>query len=179
MKPWGQKILLLLLTGVTLSISYTPRQYWRTIKIAGKEWKKINKEELRSEIRQLYRSKLVKRTQNSDGSVTMVLTDKGKLRALTYRFDEMRIENKKWDGKWRLVGFDVPEKVRWGRDALRDKIKKLGFYEFQKSVFIYPYNCKDEIDFIIEFFRIRKYVRFGTLESVDNERHLKEIFRLS
>lgn len=179
MKPLGQKILLLLLTGTALSISYTPRQYWRTIKIASKEWKKINKEELRREIRQLYRSKLVKRIENSDGSITMVLTDKGKLRALTYSFDKIKIENKKWDGKWRLIGFDVPEKVRWGRDALRDKIKKLGFYEFQKSVFVYPYNCKDEIDFIIEFFGIRKYVRFGVLESVDNEKHLKEIFKLS
>jgi len=170
--------LLLLLTGAALSIAYTPRQYWRTVKIAGKEWKKINKEEIRKEIRQLYRSKLLKKTENKDGSITMILTDKGKLRALTYKFDEMKIEDKKWDGKWRVVGFDVPEKIRWGRDALRDKIKKLGFYEFQKSVFIYPYDCKNEIDFIIEFFGIRKYVRFGILEYIDNEKHFKKIFKL-
>jgi len=169
---------LLLLTGAALSIAYTPRQYWRTVKIAGKEWKKINKEEIRKEIRQLYRSKLLKKTENKDGSITMILTDKGKLRALTYKFDEMKIEDKKWDGKWRVVGFDVPEKIRWGRDALRDKIKKLGFYEFQKSVFIYPYDCKNEIDFIIEFFGIRKYVRFGILEYIDNEKHFKKIFKL-
>ncbi|MBI2054370.1 MAG: hypothetical protein HYT36_03490 [Candidatus Staskawiczbacteria bacterium] len=179
MKPFGQKILLLLLTGAALSLSYTPQQYWRSVKIANKEWKKIDKEELRRAIRQLYRSKLVKRTENSDGSITMVLTDSGKLRALTYRFDEMKIESEKWDGKWRLVGFDVPEKVRWGRDALRGKLKKLGFYEFQKSVFIYPHDCKNEIDFIVEFFGIRKYVRFGILEFIDNEKHLKEIFKLS
>ncbi len=42
MKPLSEKILLLLLAGVTLSICYTPRQYWKTIKIAGKEWKRIN-----------------------------------------------------------------------------------------------------------------------------------------
>ncbi|KKQ22715.1 MAG: Repressor in ring oxydation complex/ phenylacetic acid degradation pathway related protein (PaaX) [Parcubacteria group bacterium GW2011_GWA2_37_10] len=178
MKPLGRKVLLLLLTGAALSIAYTPRQYWRTVKIAGKEWKKINKEEIRKEIRQLYRSKLLKKTENKDGSITMILTDKGKLRALTYKFDEMKIEDKKWDGKWRVVGFDVPEKIRWGRDALRDKIKKLGFYEFQKSVFIYPYDCKNEIDFIIEFFGIRKYVRFGILEYIDNEKHFKKIFKL-
>lgn len=178
MKPLAQKVLLVLLTGVALSIAYTPRQYWRTVKIAGKEWKKINKKELRYELRKLYQSKLIGRKENLDGSTTMILTEKGKLRALTYRFDEMKIKNKKWDGKWRMVGFDVPEKVRWGRDALRDKIKKLGFYEFQKSVFIYPHDCKNEIDFIIEFFGIRKYVRFGILEYIDNEKHLKEIFKL-
>lgn len=186
MNKLSQKVLLLLLAGAAMSISYTPRQYWRAVKFAGREWKKIDrewekvkKEELRYELRKLYQSRLVKRTENLDGSTTIILTDKGKLKALTYRFDEMKIDNKDWDGKWRLIGFDVPEKVRWGRDALRDKIKKLGFYEFQKSVFVYPYDCKDEIDFIIEFFKIRKYVRFGILEYIDNEQHLKEIFKLA
>ena len=127
MKPLGEKILLLLLAGVTLSICYTPRQYWKTIKIAGKEWKRINQRETKEEIRKIYRSKLVKKKENKDGSITFILTDKGKLKALTYKFEEMRIDKKDWDGKWRLVFFDVPEKIRRGRDALRDKIKELGF----------------------------------------------------
>ncbi len=178
MKPISQKILLLLLTGVALSLSYTPQRYWRTIKIAGKEWKNINKKEVQDEIRKLYQSKLIKRKENSDGSITMLLTNKGKFRALTYRFEEMRIDKKNWDGKWRLVVFDVPEKFRVGRDSLREKIKELGFYELQKSVFVFPYKCKDEIDFIIEFYGMRKYVRYGVLEEIDNEKHLKQIFKL-
>ena len=100
------------------------------------------------------------------------------MRALTYRFEEMRIEGRTWDGKWRLVVFDIPEKLRKGRDALRAKIKELGFYELQKSVFVFPYECRDEIDFIVEFFGLRKYVRYGVLEFIDNELHLKEIFDL-
>ncbi len=179
MDSLSKKVLLLLLTGAALSISYTPRQYWRTVKLAGKEWKKINKEKLRYEIRKLYQSKLVKKKENPDGSVTMVLTDKGKFRALTFHFQNMKIDRKNWDGKWRLVVFDIPEKFRLGRDSLRDKIKELGFYEFQKSVFVFPYNCKDEIDFIIEFFNIRKFVRFGILDTIDNEAHLKTIFKLN
>ena len=178
MKPISQKILLLLLTGVALSLSYTPQRYWRTIKIAGKEWKNINKKEVQDEIRKLYQSKLIKRKENSDGSITMLLTNKGKFRALTYRFEEMRIDKKNWDGKWRLVVFDVPEKFRVGRDSLREKIKELGFYELQKSVFVFPYKCKDEIDFIIEFYGMRKYVRYGVLEEIDNEKHLKQIFKI-
>ncbi|MEK7562650.1 MAG: hypothetical protein AAB509_03155, partial [Patescibacteria group bacterium] len=150
--------------------------YWKTIKIAGKEWKRINQRETKEEIRKIYRSKLVKKKENKDGSITFILTDKGKLKALTYKFEEMRIDKKDWDGKWRLVFFDVPEKIRRGRDALRDKIKELGFREIQKSVFIFPYDCKNEIDFIIEFFGMRKHVRFAILEEVDNEKHLKELF---
>ncbi len=178
MKPLGQKILLLLLTGVTMSICYTPRQYWRTVKIAGKEWKNINKKELQYEIRKLYQSKIVKKKKNPDGSTTMILTDKGKLKALTYKFEEIRVDKKNWDGKWRLVIFDVPEKIRWGRSALRKKIKELGFYELQKSALIFPYACEDEINFIIEFFNMRKYVRICILEAIDNEKHLMEIFSL-
>lgn len=178
MKPLSQKILLILLSGLALSFAYTPRQYWRAVKIAGKEWKNINKKEVQDEIRKLYQSKLVKKKENLDGSITMVLTDKGKLKALTYKFDEMKIEKKDWDGKWRLLIFDIPEKIRQGRNSLREKIKQLGFYELQKSAFIFPYNCKDEIDFIIEFYRLRKYARFAVLESIDNEKHLKQIFSL-
>ncbi len=58
------------------------------------------------------------------------------------------------------------------------KLKKLEFYELQKSVFIHPFDCKDEIDFIIEFFEARPFIRFAIIESIDNELHLKKIFDL-
>jgi len=61
MKPLSQKILLILLSGLALSFAYTSRQYWRAVKIAGKEWKNINKKEVQDEIRKLYQSKLVKK----------------------------------------------------------------------------------------------------------------------
>ncbi|MEK7664771.1 MAG: CRISPR-associated endonuclease Cas2 [Patescibacteria group bacterium] len=173
-----EKILLILLSGVAFGCSYTAQKQYKVLKFLGKEWQKINKNELKREIRNLYRSKLIKEKKNSDGSLTFILSEKGKLKALTYHFDKMKIEKNNWDGKWRIVVFDVPEKLRRGRDALREKIKKLGFYELQKSVFVFPYNCKDEIDFIIEFFGIRKYVRYGVLDYIDNELHLKNNFRL-
>lgn len=174
-----KKILLLLLGGIAFGYSYTPQRQWKVLKEVARAWREINKEKLRKEIKNLYRSKLIKKKENPDGSYTMVLTEKGKLKALTYHFEKIRIEGKKWDGKWRFVVFDIPEKLRKGRDALRDKLKELGFYELQKSVFIFPYPCKNEINFIIEFFNLRKYVRFGTIDFIDNELHLKKIFNLA
>ncbi len=173
-----QKVLLLLFSGIALGITYVPRKQWDIVKRASKEWQKINKEALREEIRQLYRSNLIKTKENSDGSQTLILTKKGKLKALTYYFEKMKIKTVKWDGKWRIVVFDIPEKLRRGRDALREKLKKLGFYELQKSVFVFPYECQNEIEFIVEFFDLRRYVRFGVLELIDNELHLKKIFKL-
>ena len=173
-----QKILLLLLGGLAFGYSITPQRRWKVLKEIASAWKEIDREKLRKEIRNLYRSKMVKQKENPDGSYTIVLTEKGKMKALTYHFEKMRIKDKKWDGKWRLVVFDIPEKIRKGRRALREKIKELGFYELQKSVWVFPYECKDEIDFIVEFFGLRKYVRYGVLESIDNDVHLKKIFKL-
>lgn len=174
-----EKILLLFFAGLSLSFTYSLHKQWRIFKEVGREWRKINDRKLRLEIRKLYQSKLLERKENADGSFSFILTNKGKIRAITYRFDEMKIEKKDWDGKWRIVIFDIPEKIRKGRDALRDKLKKLGFYELQKSVFVFPYECEDEIDFIIEFFNLRRYVRSGVLEKIDNDLHLKKIFKLT
>ncbi len=179
MSPTRQKILLLLFGGLSFGYSFTPGKQWKVLKRVSYEWKKINKKKLKQELRKLYGSKMIKRKENSDGSCSIILTEKGRLKILTYHFEKMRIKGEKWDKKWRMVIFDIPEKLKSGRNALRNKIKELGFYELQKSVWVYPYKCKDEIDFVIEFFGLREYVRFGILESIDNELHLKKIFKLS
>jgi DNA-binding transcriptional regulator PaaX len=117
--------------------------------------------------------------ENPDGTITIILTDKGKQKALTYDFGKMEIKKpQKWDKKWRVVLFDIPENRKKIRDALRYHLKNLGFYEFQKSVFVHPYDCKDEIDYLIEFYDIRRFVRFIIADSLDNELHLKKHFNL-
>ncbi|MEK9182320.1 MAG: hypothetical protein AAB781_01875, partial [Patescibacteria group bacterium] len=59
------------------------------------------------------------------------------------------------------------------REALRMKLKELGFLELQKSVFIFPYECEDEINFIVEVFLIRPFVRFVQAKSFTNEEQLR------
>ena len=178
MSALKEKVLLLLLAGVAFGFSYTPHGQWKILKELDWRWRKINEKELRKEIASLYQSKCIERKENPDGSYTLVLTKKGKLKALTFHFQEMKIKHQDWDGHWRLVIFDIPEKFRRGRDALREKLKDLGFYELQKSALVFPFRCEDEINFLIEFFELRKYVRLGLLRSLDNELHLKKIFKL-
>lgn len=178
MSPVKQKIMLLLLAGLALGFTHNPYRQWKIVKGVSKEWNRINEKKLRDEIRQLYQSKLIGKKENSDGSCTLSLTEKGKLKALTYHFEKMKIERKDWDGKWRFVSFDIPEKIKRAREALREKLRTLGFCELQKSVFVFPYDCKNEIDFVIEFFNLRRHVRFGILEYLDNELDLKKTFRL-
>ncbi|MFH0803516.1 MAG: hypothetical protein V1877_00120 [Candidatus Tagabacteria bacterium] len=174
-----RKISLLLLGGLALGLSGSPRASFQILKGLTKEWQEINKQSLKRAIKSLYESKLIDEKQNKDGSITIVLTENGKKKALTYQLDEMEIKKPaKWDGKWRFILFDIPENRKKIREALRFHLKSLGFYEFQESVFIHPYPCKNEIDYIIEFYNIRKFVRFVIADFLDNELHLKQHFGL-
>ena len=164
LSPTKQKILLLLLSGLAIGLTYSPRKHLKIIKYLSKEWKNIEEKTLNQEIRKLYQSKLVDIQENSDGTLALKLTEKGKLKTLVYNFDKMKINPGAWDKKWRIIVFDIPEKLRRGRDVLREKLKSLGFYELQKSVLVFPYECRNEIEFLVEFFNLRKYVRYGVLE---------------
>jgi len=174
-----QKVLLLLLGGLALGLSGSPKKYFQIIKGIKEGWREIDNRALRRAIRGLYQSKLISEKQNSDGTITMILTDQGKKKALTYNLDKMEIKKPgQWDKKWRVVLFDIPNNRKRIRDALRYHLKNLGFYEFQESVFVHPYDCKDEIDYLIEFYDIRKFVRFIIAEEIDNELDLKYHFKI-
>ena len=174
-----KKIILLLLGGLAIGLSRSPKTSFQIIRGIKKEWDWINRQNLKRAIKKLYESKLVKEKENSDGTITLVLTDKGKEKALTYNLDEMEIKKpKQWDGKWRIVLFDVPERARKIRDAFRYHLKQLNFYEFQKSVFVHPYDCHNEIEYLVEFYDARKFIRFIIADSLDNELHLKSHFNL-
>ncbi len=145
----------------------------------GKAWREINRKQLSDSIRSLYRSKLIDMIENKDGSIKMILTEKGRKRIILYNFERMVISKpNRWDKKWRIITFDIPEEFKESRNALRIKLKDLGFLKYQKSIFIYPYECKDEVDFVIEFFDIRPYVRYITAENLDNELDFKRRFQL-
>ncbi len=162
-----------------MSLTRRPDYYFRIVKKIAKEWRKINERNLRRTIKRLYESKLIDYRENNDGTVSLVVTDNGKSKILKYNLDAITIKKPpSWDKLWRLVIFDIPEKKSKGRVALRTKLKELGFYPMQKSVFIHPYECKDEINFIIEIFGLTPYVRFLRVKDIDVELDLKNRFYL-
>ena len=173
-----EKILLLLLGGLALSLCRTPHQQKRVVGVFSREWKKIKPRELRDGINYLYRLGYVDKEEKGENIFRIFPTEKARLRHLEIKLDNIKNKKIKWDKKWRMVAFDVPEKHKLGRDALRRKLKKIGFCELQKSVFVTPYQCKEEIFELVKFFKLRKYVRFGLLEYLDNEKRFRDIFEL-
>ena len=178
--PTGKKILLLLEGGFLLGLTGRPDAYFKLTKNIAKEWEKINKETLRRSIGSLYKSKLVDYRENKDGTVKLQITEGGKNKILKYDLDKIEIKKPpRWDGLWRIVIFDIPETHQKGRRAIAAKLKELGFYPLQKSVFIHPYECKDEIDFINEIFETVPYVRFIRTKDIDISIKLEKYFKLN
>lgn len=117
--------------------------------------------------------------EDKRGIANVILALKGKKRILKYDLDNMKIKRpSRWDGYWRIVVFDIPEDEKKARSALRIKLKDLGFYPMQKSVFVHPYDCKNEIDFVVEIFEIKPYVRFIVAKDIDISLNLKHMFQL-
>lgn len=175
----SQKMVLLLAGGLALGMSRTPRGYFHVLNTIKKDWKYINDQSLKKAIKNLYESKLISIKENKDGTVSVVLSKEGKNVALRYDLDNLKIKAMPiWDKKWRVVLFDIPERHKKAREALRWHLKKMGFFEFQKSVFVHPFKCYTEIEYLTEFYHIRPCVRIMRSDKIDNELHLKKHFNL-
>ena len=126
----------------------------------------------------LEKNRLVKR-KTTNGEDYYSLTLLGNKRAKRYQLDSMKIApQKEWDGLWRLLMFDIPEDQKMARRGINLVLKKLGCVQYQKSVFITPYPCAKEIDFVGECFEARKYIRVITARDVEWVEQIKKAFKL-
>src|SRR3989344_358161 len=91
-----------------------------------------------------------------NNQIYISLTEKGKRRAGWMQINDLKIKKpKKWDGKWRILLFDIAEMKREYREALRGKLKDLNFQLFQKSAWIMPYDCSREVNLLKSFFGLK------------------------
>jgi len=82
-----------------------------------------------------------------DEKIYMRITSEGR-KTIQRDFPMLLLQNRSWDGKWRIVMFDVEEANKKIREKLRSKLKELGFGMLQKSVFVSPHDiAKDFMEF--------------------------------
>ena len=152
------------------------------VKLA-KEITRLHKKErdkLNQALRRMERHGLAKRQKRDDGNEYLLLTDAGqqaykqeKLRDLTLKRPSV------WDKKWRIVIFEIKEDKKTVRDALRKHLRNLDFYQLQKSVFVTPYPCEEEIDFLQEFYEADSEICLISATSLgQKEEAVKKKFRL-
>lgn len=91
----------------------------------------------------------------------------------------LALGNKKWDGKWRMVFFDLKTEKNNERDAMRLMLKRCGFVLLQKSVWVYPYDCSSEIEFLRSFFLLTdEEFRLVVSDNIGRDDYLRKHFRL-
>lgn len=107
--------------------------------------------------------------KEKDGYLIYKISERGKEKIKKFVFGELKISTSKiWDNKWRLVIFDIPEIKRKERNALRRKLTELGFYQCQKSAWIYPFACEQEIEFIKDILNIKPFVKIFLVDKIDD-----------
>ena len=92
--------------------------------------------------------------------------------------EKNRAVPKHWDGKWRVLIFDIPEKRRSLRYQIRTSLISIGFVRLQDSVWVYPYDCEDFIALLKADLKIGKSVLYMIVESLEYDTHLKKHFKL-
>ncbi|MEI7621874.1 MAG: hypothetical protein WCJ51_05065 [Candidatus Moraniibacteriota bacterium] len=154
------------------------------VTIMGEQNKKRKyvRRNLQQAIRTLKHRKLIEIVVEKNGATRVELSNAGKKRVCEFCFESLSIKKpKKWDGKWRVLMFDIPTKpaiYNNARNALREKIKELGFVQMQKSVWVYPYECEDEILFLAEVYYVEKFIDMLVAERVMHEEKFKCKFKL-
>lgn len=113
------------------------------------------------------------------GKKFLKLTKKGKLNALYGRLGKISNQPKQpWDGKWRMALFDIPEKGRRERSSIRSILKLTGFYQLQKSVYIYPYELPGEMIVYLKTSGLLPFIRLARIDKIDDADNLKKHFKL-
>lgn len=177
----ASKVLLfgLFLTG-TVVLTPVPAA-WLIGKIVdayeGIEAMRYRPEQIERAIRYLKSRKLID-IQKQYNKEVFFLTKLGRKRAKKLLKSFAVEKPKKWDGKWRIVIFDVPHTKKKDRDLFRQQLKNLGLANVQKSIWIHPYECRDQIFYLAGNIFLKPYIRYIVAEEITGEKDLRRRFGL-
>ena len=119
------------------------------------KFKEIN---IRQSIRRLQKHGFVEKSGNN-----YFLTQKGKHLA-NYIMKIKKVAVEKWDGKYRVVIFDIPEEKSAVRDWLRRELYLLKYKKLQKSVFIGKHPLTGDLIKNIKRNKIGNFVNYLLVE---------------
>jgi|SRR3989344_3196877 len=179
--PVGKIILGVIGLTALVSIAVIAPNAVQILKLFGFPKKKFDRQRYYIDIafKKLSKSGLIEIITKADGKKYTRLTPKGKKSLLKFEVEGLlKHRPTKWDGKYRVVIFDIKEKIRFSRDDLRYTLLKFGFVRLQNSVWVYPYPCEGAINLLRTNLEIGDEVVYMTVESIENDSWLREKFNL-
>ena len=147
--------------------------------VGNKKRKKNLKYSINTSMLRLKEKGLIK-INELDGKKIAYITEKGE-KALDFleRHNYKLKTPKKWDGRWRVIIFDIKESRKKVREQIRYTLVQIGFVKLQNSVWIYPYDCEDFISLMKTDFMIGKDLLYMVVEKLENDWFLRKTFKLS
>ncbi len=131
---------------------------------------------IRRSILRLERAGLVRRDEHN----FIVLTKKGESRlAELERMNYELPHPAKWDGKWRVVSFDIKEKRKRVRELLRTTLQSIGFVHLHHSVWVYPHDCEDFLSLLKADYHIGVEILYIIADYIENDGWLRRHFGLA
>ena len=107
------------------------------------------------------------------------LTQKGEAKLRQIQLQDYKLKRpQKWDGKWRMLIFDIREERKDTRDKIRRTLIQIGFVRLQDSVWVYPYDCEDLINLLKVDYKIGLDVLYVIADKIEYEKSLLKMFNL-
>lgn len=169
----------LLISGAIIIAAQSP-YFIRNILREYKNWGKYPKKKVTDTFSNLRKQGFIE-IEKQNKQIYIRLTEEGKKRAGIYQIGNLEIKKpRKWDRKWRLVMFDIAQLKKIYREAFRGKIKELGFFCLQKSVWVHPFDCRAEIELLRDFFGLSQdELRLIITSDLGGDSEIKGIFGLN
>lgn len=118
--------------------------------------RQVRKSSLAQALKRLREKGYIEKFSNkqNESKIIFKLTNIGKEFLLLSKSEE-EVE---WDGKWRIVVFDIPEKNRAVRNILRSRLKLWGFVSWQQSVWASKKNLTNKLRGLVKELKIEDWV---------------------
>lgn len=140
-----------------------------------KEWGKYNLWRLKQVVKRMQQAKYVEIVEEK-GTQVVKLTQEGKIKLLKYDIENMQLDETSWNGKWRLVIYDVINSKRKNSEMFRKALNRLKLLKLQKSVYLTPFKCEDEIEYLRQIFEIGNEVLILKVKNLENETAYRKYF---
>lgn len=109
----------------------------------------------------------------------LIITNTGRAKLAGQKLSHYHIDKpKRWDGRWRVITFDIPERRKRTRDQIRQTLSHIGFVRLQDSVWVFPYNCEDLIALLKADMGIGKDMLYLIVDSIEGDIELRKYFGL-
>ena len=113
----------------------------------------------------LIMKELITEQQVDAHHVKVFLTLAGWKRVQRFKVKNLQVARPaSWDKKWRMVMFDIPERFKVSRNAITVQLKKMGFVQLQRSVWVYPFECQDEIGMLSQLYGVDHFMVYLVVE---------------